>query len=341
MDEAELSLLKGLLENAVRWFQPDFRQKVINPIESQFPNFPFSTEIQAVLHHTDESLRGLSAWEDSPIPLTEVGKRLSPDQAAIFKQIVLRYRRHRAAYTESLTEKTFHLELARKLEEEIKTLDALVNAPWFKAIEPLRLPRVKDYLPIQYIEATLGSLVPFQSRQYDEKFHILQAPALFLADLAYFRAKCEVRDAPLTIAFLDIDDFKQFNTAHSETKVDRNLLPRFMQSLEAHIYHHGFAYRQGGDEYLILVPSMSRSLAIAFLEELRAKLSALTYPEIEERTTVSIGLCIVDPDCPLTDREFRDRAVQAKNFAKKGSKNCIATFNGPRFIAEELQVVKT
>src|SRR5207247_1311212 len=130
------------------------------------------------------------------------------------------------------------------------------------------------------------------AREYDEKFHMLQSPALFLPDLRYFRAKCELRDRPLAVAFLDIDGFKKFNEVHTETKVDRNLLPRFTQALEAHVYHHGYAYRQGGDEYLVLLPSLSKEFAIAFLDELRLKLASLKYPEIDGSTTVSIGLCL-------------------------------------------------
>jgi hypothetical protein len=37
---------------------------------------------------------------------------------------------------------------------------------------------------------------------------------------------------------------------------------------------------------------------------------------------------------------LRDRANQAKKFAKDHGKNCIATFEGPRFVKEELQVVR-
>lgn len=122
--------------------------------------------------------------------------------------------------------------------------------------------------------------------------------------------------------------------------MDRNLLPRFMQTVEAHVFHHGYAYREGGDEYLVLVPSLSKNLAIAFLDELRCKLAALKYPEIEGPTTVSIGVCIVEPDCPLTDRELRDRASRAKQFAKENGRNCIALYDGVRFTPEELRVVK-
>jgi PleD family two-component response regulator len=81
------------------------------------------------------------------------------------------------------------------------------------------------------------------------------------------------------VVFLDIDEFKEFNTAHTEPVVGRNLLPRFTLALEAHAHHHGDAYRQGGDEYRVLLPGESRPLAVAFLAELRAKVAALKYPE--------------------------------------------------------------
>jgi GGDEF domain-containing protein len=110
--------------------------------------------------------------------------------------------------------------------------------------------------------------------------------------------------------------------------------------VEAHVFHHGYTYRQGGDEYLVLIPSLSRPLAVAFLDELRCKLADLTYVDIAANTTVSVGLCFVGPDCPLTDRELRDRASRAKQFAKDKGRNCIATYDGPRFSAEELRIVR-
>lgn len=216
----------------------------------------------------------------------------------------------------------------------------MVGTDWFERIEALRLPRAKDFLPIQYIEQSATGQGELPPRQYDEKFHTLQAPALFLPDLAYFRARCEVRDAPLNVAFLDIDDFKTFNSDHGETKVDRNLLPLFMQTLEAHVYHHGFAYRQGGDEYLVLLPSLGKELALAFLGELRRKLAAVQYPDISGAPTVSFGVCCAEADCPLTDRELRDRANRAKKFAKDHGKNCIATYEGRRLVPGELRVVR-
>lgn len=338
-----LFVKRSLLKNCLEWFHVEFNLRVVTAIGIQFPNYALSSEIQSVLDRTDQIRNLLGALNSESVDLTDFARRQlgsEPGRLPLFKQVVLRYRRLRAAYTEGLLEKTFHPELIQTLEEEINALDAVDQQDWFQAIEPVRLPRAKDFLPVQYLEQSAGDLPELAPRQYDEKFHILQAPTLFLSDLAYFRAKCELRDAPLAVAFLDIDDFKRFNEKHSETKVDRNLLPRFMQTLEAHVFHHGYAYRQGGDEYLIILPSLSGKLAIELLDELRVKLATLKYPDIEGSTTVSIGLCIAEPDCPLTDRELRDRANEAKKLAKKHDKNCIATYHGPRLVAEELRVVR-
>lgn len=338
-----LPIKKSLLKNCLEWFQGAFRQVLLFPVQSQFPDYALPSKVQSVLDHTEKIRTLLEAVNSETVDLNDFAQgQLSHESGCLtlFKQMILRFRRHRAAYIEDKLEKTFHPELIQTLEVEIKALDAVSQQDWFQAIEPLRLPRAKDFLPVQYLEQSAGSQPEPAPRQYDEKFHILQAPTLFLPDLAYFRAKCEMRDTPLAVAFLDIDDFKQFNEKHSETKVDRNLLPRLMQALEAHVYHHGHAYRQGGDEYLILLPSLSKKLAIEFLDELRVKLAALKYPDIEGSTTVSIGLYIAEPDCSLTDRELRDRANEAKKFAKKHGKNRIATFEGPQLVVDELQVVR-
>jgi diguanylate cyclase (GGDEF)-like protein len=334
---------KTLLFKALEWFVPYFRQKLVSPIESLFPDYLLPRSIRDVLDGTTAIGRVLSPWKVDPVSPEQFGKDLAKDQAiqlSLLKQVIILYRRHRAADTEDMKEKTFNLELTETLEQEVKTLDALVNAEWFEKIATVRLPRLKDFLPVQLIETATGNRNPFLARQYDQKFSILQTPALFLTDLAVFRARCEERDAPLAVAFLDIDHFKKFNTTYTETKVDRNLLPLFLQAVEAHVFHHGYAYQEGGDEIVILLPSLSRSLAIAFFDELRRKLNALEYPDIKEKTTVSIGISIIDPDCPQTDRELRDASSQAKKFAKENGRNCIATYKGARLVQQELEVVK-
>jgi diguanylate cyclase (GGDEF)-like protein len=155
--------------------------------------------------------------------------------------------------------------------------------------------------------------------------------ALFTSDECQHLHQC--------VRWLDIDDFKMFNTLYGEVEIDRRVLPKFMQVLEAHVFQHGFAYRYGGDEYVILLPNLSRELAIYFLNAIRLGVSEIRYAGIDGVTTVSVGFCYVDADCLLTDREIEARANKAKNFAKKQGKNRIATFKGTAFEDGDLVIV--
>jgi diguanylate cyclase (GGDEF)-like protein len=177
-------------------------------------------------------------------------------------------------------------------------------------------------------------------REFDEKFHILQAPKLLVEDLRYYRIICELRGAAVVVAYLDIDDFKGFNTKYGEVAVDRRVLPRFMRTVEAHLFQHGFAYRYGGDEYMILLPNLSKALAISFLESLQHAIARIGYPGVEEKITVSIGFCYVDGDSPFTDRELETLANRAMRVAKSNGKNRIATYATDDFSDEDLILVR-
>lgn len=190
----------------------------------------------------------------------------------------------------------------------------------------MHVPRLTDYLTIQQIERHYIRQ-PQPQREYDEKFHILQAPHQFLPDLSHYRYECELRGTSVIVAQVDIDNFKHFNTKYGHVTVDRRILPDFMRLLESHVYSHGYAYRHGGDEYALVLPSLDYNLAIDFLDSLRRKIASLRYRGIDEHTTVSIGFCYIDPDSYLTEREAEERANKAMNHAKDpGGKNCVAGF---------------
>ena len=99
-----------------------------------------------------------------------------------------------------------------------------------------------------------------------------------------------------------------------------------MSEMEGHVFSNRFAYRIGGDEYLILIPNMSRDHAIRLLLEFQCRLKDVSYFKIRNRPTVSIGLCEVRPDSVLTDRGVRDNADKAHVFAKDAGRDRIATF---------------
>lgn len=150
-----LLIKKVFLQAWLGWFQGDFRQNIVSLIEAQFPGYPLPGEIRAVLEHWEKIWQLVDATKSESINLVHLFENQPAGESVgllLFKQMILRCRRQRAAYTEGLREKTFHPGLTQTLDEEINTLDAVVETEWFEKIGLWRLPRAEDFLPIQYIE---------------------------------------------------------------------------------------------------------------------------------------------------------------------------------------------
>src|SRR5262249_52434675 len=122
-------ITKTQLDFVLHWFRTTFRSNPILPIESQFPNFQLPSAVQAVLKLTDEIGRIFKEMDDSaPIPTSILKDKLATagsDCLRLFRQMVLLFRRYRAAETERLREKTFHPELVTTVEADLLALDNL------------------------------------------------------------------------------------------------------------------------------------------------------------------------------------------------------------------------
>jgi diguanylate cyclase (GGDEF)-like protein len=256
----------------------------------------------------------------------------------LLKHAICSTRRARAESADGPRQMTFNREAILHLDYELRLLDGMMEQAWFSSALPARIPLLTDFLSLHEAEQALRIEERPPPRVRDEKFAILEAPGLFLGDLAYYRRRCGIRDVPLAVAYVDIDDFKRFNTRYTETRVDRDVLPRFMTALEAHVFAHGHAYRFGGDEYVVLLPNVGRAAAKESLRRFQDRLATLDYVGVDEKTTVSVGLCHIMPDCFLTDREIQAKANEAKNFAKTTGKNCVVTYRGPLFRDQDLVV---
>jgi diguanylate cyclase (GGDEF)-like protein len=258
--------------------------------------------------------------------------------AALLKRLIVDERRRVAEEIDLPLQRAVEGQLIRMLRREIGSIEYLMEAPWFESAVPQRLPRLTDYLSIRHAEASVAEL-ELAPRTYDEKFHILEAPSLFLPDLRHYRRRCAFRGVPIAVAYLDIDDFKEFNTRHTESTVDLNVLVPFMEAIEAHVFSHGHAYRFGGDEYVLTLPNQDADAAATFLRGLQARIAHAPYRGMHRAPTVSIGLAVVDVDCFLTDREIQARANLAKNHAKRTNKGGIASYAGILFREADLAMI--
>ena len=349
-----------VLETCVASFTESFQVGVVEVLSHEFRGAQ-PAEVQEIREQLSLIAQQLGVKKMTPM-------RVHDAHNPLLKRIVIDERRRAAEAIDPPMQRAVDPQVVRHLQREVRPLEELMNATWFRETQALRLPRLTDYLSIRFAE-NYGGRAPLAARQvdddpcrprpegsrentnrvsrplelrareYDEKFHILEAPALFLPDLAFYRAKCAFRDAEVAVAYVDIDDFKTLNTRYTETVIDLKLLPVLMELLEAHTFARGHAYRFGGDEYVLLLPNTTEHWAVELIRELAGKLASASFHGIQATVGISTGLCRVDPDCMLTDREVLTKANLAKNYVKGKQKGGIAKYAGPLFREDDLGLV--
>ncbi len=83
---------------------------------------------------------------------------------------------------------------------------------------------------------------------------------------------------PLTIGYIDIDDFKPVNDTYGHQAGDR-LLQRIARTLQEQLRHADLAGRLGGDEFMLLLPETGPEHARATIERLLEALRSATRAE--------------------------------------------------------------
>jgi diguanylate cyclase (GGDEF)-like protein len=253
------------------------------------------------------------------------------------RRAIAHERKSLAEKNEELLFKVSDPGVRKQIQDPMDRLTGLISSPWFVGDMP-KAPRLTDFLTIKEAYSLLKTELTPPPIEYDEKFGLLIAPGQFLPRLAMARREAVLRDTITGVAFVDIDNFKAFNSRHREDQVDLHVLPRFMSSLEAHVHSHGYAFRFGGDEYMVLLPNTSREFATSFLHHLQEKVAALKFLDPEDKMTVSIGLTTASPQSLLTDRELQQRANVLKERAKEDGKDRIAWADGDALALGDVEV---
>jgi len=331
-----------VLVRCIERYRIDIERELGDALASELRGFR-PAELRELFEELDVVMRQLavrptvfSQAPNEPWPSTSV----HGVHARLLKRVVVTERRKLAQDVDAPRQKTTHREAILWLERELRVLDQIMQSEWFLDARPARIPRLTDFVSIRHAEAARPDLAREPVREIDDKFRVLWAPSAFLPDLAWYRARCELRETSVTVVYLDIDDFKAFNTRWGETRVDRDLLPPFMELLEAHVFAHGHAYRLGGDEYVALLPNADGAWALAFVRRFTRALEDLRCPGIDLKPTVSAGLVTVGPGSFLTDREVLARADRAKAFAKASGKRRIAGYTGELMTESDLAVLE-
>jgi len=134
-------------------------------------------------------------------------------------------------------------------------------------------------------------------------------------------ATCRRNGRPLTLAYIDLDNFKCVNDRYGHARGDallKDVAAIFKKTLRA----TDSVARVGGDEFLVCLPETSQAQAHPLLERLRLAL-AIALPADECAVSASIGASCWDLPLESVDAMI-SAADQTMYEVKKGGKNRVA-----------------
>jgi len=120
---------------------------------------------------------------------------------------------------------------------------------------------------------------------------------------------------PVSVVFIDLDNFKQVNDQHGHPEGDKCLV-ELVAHLSAVISGKGKLYRVGGDEFCALLPNFSRFEAATTAERIRREVDGLKPFGGTTKVTTSIGVADSSTE-GLADPESIVKAADAAMYISK------------------------
>lgn len=127
-------------------------------------------------------------------------------------------------------------------------------------------------------------------------------------------------DSPFSLIFIDIDNFKKLNDTYGHRAGDA-IIRGVAETLQESTRELDLVARFGGDEFAVLMPQSSCTLAKQAAERVRSKIevSRFVFQDLRLRCTVSVGLTQAFPSD--TAEEITERADVALYSSKQKGRN--------------------
>ncbi|HXV78122.1 MAG TPA: diguanylate cyclase [Candidatus Polarisedimenticolaceae bacterium] len=132
-------------------------------------------------------------------------------------------------------------------------------------------------------------------------------------------------ETPLSLVFLDIDDFKKLNDTLGHAAGDR-ILAEFATLVTGGARANDVAARYGGEEFSIVLPHTDGEMALRVAERIRRAVAEFTFiaDERPTRITVSAGVATYPSTAGLSTVDDLVRAADLAMYrAKDRGKNCV------------------
>ena len=131
---------------------------------------------------------------------------------------------------------------------------------------------------------------------------------------------------PLSVLFLDVDDFKNFNDRYGHVAGDQALQAVAAAIRTALSRNSHFVARYGGEEFVVIFPETGGSLAVSLAERVRLSVRSLRLEHAAapaQIVTASIGVASFDTFTDTASAMLLKRADSALYAAKRAGKDAV------------------
>lgn len=143
----------------------------------------------------------------------------------------------------------------------------------------------------------------------------------------------------IALLMIDADRFKPYNDTHGHQSGDKLLQAIGLSIADRARRATDLGARYGGDEFMLLLPSISGKTALEIAEWIRKTVRDLHLPSEAFPATVSVGVAVIMPRFGMDHRELIDVADKALYAAKANGRDCCELIEpvieeaGPRLVA--------
>lgn len=156
---------------------------------------------------------------------------------------------------------------------------------------------------------------------------------------------CRRCGRPLSLIFMDMDDFKKVVDHHGHLNGSR-ALSEVAQRIQACLTPPGFGVAYGGDEFVIVLPGFDRSMAVALATRIRQTIKETPYlihwgPLVELSASFGVATFPDDADDSTCLLALADQAMFHVKTSGKDRVNANLKKKSPRRKVQRLKVAKT
>lgn len=144
----------------------------------------------------------------------------------------------------------------------------------------------------------------------------------FMSDMERNWEEAMNKKERISMAFIDIDHFKQLNDTYGHQTGDQVLMKLTRVIEECILESKGTLYRYGGEEFIVLFPQTNEGTAYAYAENIRKEVERAQFIRRNDiRVTVSIGVASTIPEDLDGAKTFIQASDDALYQAKRSGRN--------------------